>query len=114
MLSFKNKKYIVVLLPFLAVAETAYAQSSYKDILKLGCDSIAECVVRIIDFAITLAFPVAVIFIVYSGFLFVTAQGAPDKITNAKNTITWTLIGLAIAIGAKALSLAFVEFFSGL
>lgn len=43
---------------------------------------------------------VAVMFIVYSGFKFVTAQGNPDKIKEARNTFMWSVIGTLILLGA--------------
>ena len=48
---------------------------------------------------------VVVFFIIYSGFLFVTAQGNEEKITKAKQALTWTLIGAAILLlGLRRLS----------
>jgi len=49
---------------------------------------------------------VVVIFIIYSGFLFVTARGNEEKISEAKRALTWTLIGAAILLGANAIALA--------
>ncbi len=49
---------------------------------------------------------VVVFFIIYSGFMFVTAQGNEEKLTKAKNSLMWTLIGAAILLGANAIALA--------
>jgi len=38
--------------------------------------------------------------IIYTGFLFVEAQGSPEKITKAKKALTYTIIGAAILLGA--------------
>jgi hypothetical protein len=48
---------------------------------------------------------VCVFFIIYSGFLFVTAQGNEAKLTQAKNTFLYTVIGTAILLGAWVLAL---------
>ncbi len=48
----------------------------------------------------------AVIFIIYSGFLFVTARGNPTKLETAKQAFLWAAIGTAILLGAWAISLA--------
>ena len=49
---------------------------------------------------------VVVFFIIYAGFMFVTAQGNEEKLTKAKNSLMWTLIGAAILLGANAIALA--------
>ncbi|MBI4086552.1 hypothetical protein HY416_01065 [Candidatus Kaiserbacteria bacterium] len=41
--------------------------------------------------------------IMYSGFLYVTAQGKPDQITKATKAFTWTIIGAVIVLGAQVL-----------
>lgn len=43
----------------------------------------------------------AVCFVIYAGFLFVTASGNPEKLKIAKNTLMYTLIGIAILFGAQ-------------
>ena len=50
--------------------------------------------------------PIATLFLVYSGFLFVKAQGRPEELTKAKETFMWTIIGIAILLGAWVLSAA--------
>ncbi|KKU75485.1 MAG: hypothetical protein UY02_C0050G0001, partial [Candidatus Giovannonibacteria bacterium GW2011_GWB1_47_6b] len=61
-----------------------------------------------------LALPIAVVFIVWAGFLFVTAMGSPQKLETAKKTITWSIIGLLFVVGAWALAVAFQNFFKEL
>ena len=41
---------------------------------------------------------IAVIAIIYAGFLFMTSGGNEEKVTTAKKTLVWALIGLAILI----------------
>ena len=43
---------------------------------------------------------VAALFIIYSGFLYVKAQGKPEKIKEAREALTTALIGTAIILGA--------------
>lgn len=49
---------------------------------------------------------IVVFFIIYSGFLFVAAQGNDKKLQDAKNTFLYTLIGAAILLGSVALAAA--------
>jgi hypothetical protein len=44
--------------------------------------------------------PIVALAIIYTGFLFVEAQGNPEKITKAKKALTYTLIGAALLLGA--------------
>lgn len=41
------------------------------------------------------------IFLIYGGILFVISSGNPDKVKRAKNTVLFSLIGLALAILAN-------------
>jgi len=43
-------------------------------------------------------------YIVYTGFLFVSAQGNEQALRKAKDSLTWVLIGGAIILGATVLS----------
>ncbi len=60
-------------------------------------DSILTLVIRIGGIA-------ALFFLIYAGFLFLKAQGKPAEIEKAKNTFLYTVIGIAILLGAKVLS----------
>ena len=60
---------------------------------------------KIFDAIVKIAVPVSALFIVYAGFLFVTAQGSDDKITKARIALTNALIGIAIILGAWTLSM---------
>ena len=42
--------------------------------------------------------------IIYSGFLFVAARGNSEKLTKAKDTLLYTIIGAAILLGAWAIA----------
>lgn len=58
----------------------------------------------IIDFIVKIGAVIVVFFIIYAGFLFVTAQGNEDKISKAKTTFLWTIIGSLVLLGASTLS----------
>lgn len=47
---------------------------------------------------------VAVMMIMYAGFLYVTAGGDPGKIKTAHQALTWAVIGAAILLGAWVIS----------
>lgn len=59
-------------------------------------------VAAVIDMLLYVVGLIAIGFIVYSGFLFITSQGEPDNIKKARDTLWDALIGLAIAVVATA------------
>ncbi len=66
--------------------------------LRGGADDFSELVTVIAQWIFNLAIPIAVAMIVYSGILFLTAQGEPGKVTKAKDVLKWAVIGLAIIL----------------
>lgn len=65
--------------------------------------SFDQLISMLLDILIKVGSVLALVFIIYSGFLFVTAGGSEDQITKAKATFLWTIIGVAIVLGAKAI-----------
>lgn len=53
---------------------------------------------KIINVVLGVLGVVAVAVVIYGGFLFLTAQGDPGKIKKGKDSITWGIIGLIIAL----------------
>ncbi|MFZ2523065.1 MAG: hypothetical protein WAW92_01630 [Minisyncoccia bacterium] len=45
-----------------------------------------------------------VMYIIYAGFTYVTAQGNPKKIEEANSRLLWSLIGAGVLLGAVAIS----------
>ncbi|HEY5550157.1 MAG TPA: pilin [Candidatus Saccharimonadales bacterium] len=56
---------------------------------------------RIINVISVIVGVVAVIMIIYGGFRYITSGGSPEKVTGAKNTILYGLIGLIIVALAQ-------------
>lgn len=46
----------------------------------------------------TILMGLSVLYLLYSAFLFMTAQGEPDKITEARRTLTYALVGIGLAL----------------
>jgi len=66
----------------------------------LGSTTLCGFVKNLVQAAITIFIPVAVLFIIWSGFQFVFAQGRPKELQKARRNFYWTIIGLAIFLGA--------------
>ena len=117
MLNFKKTilATIAVFTVFFMFAQHASAVSISIDLgkmLELGCKSFSECIKVTLEAVVKLAFPVAVMLIIWSGFLYVSAMGNPEKIKRAHKMLLWTIVGLVIIVGAWALAVAFQNFFN--
>jgi len=58
----------------------------------------------VLNIVLDVGVPIVTLAIIYAGFLFVQAQGNPEKLTKAKNTLLTVLIGAALLLGAYVLA----------
>lgn len=86
-----------LLLTALIVVSPVFAQSA--DVSK-----IQSFIQNIIQIFVTLAGLVATAFLVWGGFRYMTSSGNPEALDNAKKTVMYSAIGLAIVLGAYVLS----------
>jgi hypothetical protein len=66
----------------------------------LNAKTFSDLVASIAKLAAEIGIPIAAIFIIYSGLLFVTARGSEDQLKKAKTNFMWAMIGTAILLGA--------------
>lgn len=66
--------------------------------------SVEEFLLAILEIFIILATPLIVLFIIYAGFLYVTARGNTEQVGQATRALTYAIIGGVIILGAVALS----------
>ncbi len=69
-----------------------------------GTTDIRITIARVIRVALGLLGTVALLLVLYAGFLWMTASGDEDKIARAKKTLTGAVIGLAIILSAFAIT----------
>lgn len=67
----------------------------------LKAKSIGQLFADIIQVIIIFATPIIVLFIMYAGFLYVTARGNADQIKKAHSALLWAIIGGVILLGAE-------------
>lgn len=70
--------------------------------LKAG--SITELISAVLHGIVQLGSILLVLALVYVGFLFVAAQGAEEKIRDARNALLWTVVGGLILLGAETIA----------
>ncbi len=103
----KLKLKALVLITFL-YAPNAFAQpgptgSSVQLENPLKVDSIEELLYEILQIFIVIATPIVIFFIIYAGFMYVTARGNPANLEKAHRALIYALIGGVLIIGAVAI-----------
>ncbi|GMU74394.1 MAG: hypothetical protein AMXMBFR44_5910 [Candidatus Campbellbacteria bacterium] len=90
---------------FLPIVSLAQNPSTIKNPLEgKGIDDIPALITVIVGAVMTIGYYIVVVFIIYAGFLFVTARGDEKKLGDAKKTFLYTVIGATILLGASILS----------
>lgn len=103
----ENKKLLVrkIFTTILSFAPLAVlAQTTFGVTNPISADDFPGLLKLIIDIVIKIGMPIVVLSIIYTGFLFIKAQGSPAGLKAAKEALIGTLIGAAIILGAYAIS----------
>lgn len=97
-----------LLFPFtISHAATGGNPGGFKN--PIGFNTLKDFLLALLKVIITLAFPIIVLAVVYTGFLFVTSRGSEEKLKTAKKALVWTLIGAMIVLGAFVIANAIKE-----
>jgi len=70
----------------------------------IASTTIEALIASILKIIIAVGTPIAILFLIFSGFKFVMARGKPDGIKDAREMFIWTLVGIAILLGASLLA----------
>lgn len=79
-----------------------------------GGKALLDFIQLVLTLVTGIAAPFSGFLIVYSGFLFVTAEGDEGKLTTAKKYLTWGLIVAVLVVGLWALTELVINSFRGL
>ena len=63
-------------------------------------DGICELLQRILKILLAFGVPIAVLFLVYAGFLFVKARGNPKELIRARTNFKYVILGIMLFLGA--------------
>lgn len=86
--------------PFVACAEAVTLNNPLE---ASGITDIPSLLAAILAIVQIIAIPIVVLFIIYAGFLYVTASGKPDQIATAHRAVLYALIGAVLIVGATVL-----------
>lgn len=81
-----------------------YAQTKLRNPTPGAGYTLKDFILLLINIIQAVGIPVLVVAIVYVGYLFVTAGENEKKLTDAKRAIVWTLVGVAIVLGATVIA----------
>lgn len=84
-------------------------QSTFTLDPPVNVSSIQELLKNIASYIYGISLAVAVIMILYGAFQILTSAGDPKKATDGKNTIIYTIVGLAIVILATGIVSLVIE-----
>ena len=68
-----------------------------------GGKEVSTIVVDVINILLYVIGILAVVMIIFAGIKYATANGAPDKIKSAKDTLVYSIVGLIVAVFAFAI-----------
>lgn len=98
---------VYMLSPFIFInaADTdVKIETKIENPLRSDIDTIPKFIEAVINIVLVVGVPIVVLAVIYTGFLFVSAQGKPEEIIKAKKALIYTLIGAALLLGAFVLA----------
>jgi hypothetical protein len=70
----------------------------------IAFQSIQSLLLAILNVVMIMAVPIVVFFIIYAGFLYVTAKGNPEQLKLASKALMYAVIGGVIIVGSFAIT----------
>lgn len=93
-------------LPLLALAANSGSPSGVLFQNPISANTIPQLLGMLLKFAVRVATVIAVVYLIWSGFLFVKAQGKPEEIERAKRAFFFAVIGTMLMLGAEVIAQA--------
>ena len=87
---------ILMLVGLLAMPMVGFADT-------LPTYDVVDTLENIVNWFFTIAMIVAVMYLIFGGLAYITAEGAPDKLEKARKQVLFALFGTAIVLLANAL-----------
>jgi hypothetical protein len=97
------------ILPISAEDNVIKISTGIENPLGSNLKDIPTFIKKVIEIVLSVGIPLLALAIIYSGFLFIEAQGNKDKLEKAKKAILYTLIGGVLLLGAFVISEAIIN-----
>jgi cytochrome bd-type quinol oxidase subunit 2 len=66
-------------------------------------NSVENAINNVMNWFFVIVLIIAVIFLLWAGFLFITAGGDPDKVNTARQNVMYAMVGVAVAVLARGI-----------
>lgn len=76
--------------------------------------SLSQVLLNVVSIVRILLIMAAVLYLLYAGFMFVTARGEPGKIKKARNALLWGCVGIALILAAQVIVTSLQNTVSGI
>lgn len=70
----------------------------------LNVKSVCGLIESVLQALLVIGLPIAVLFLIFAGLKYVAALGNPGKISEANSNLLWTVVGIAIFLGAALIA----------
>lgn len=109
-MNYITSKFNLLILPITSLLCLPFSAGAANDQINsvalqnpLRVSSLEDLLVALLNIVVVIATPIIIFFIIYSGFMYVTAKGDTGKLTTAKDSLMYAIIGGVIIIGAVAI-----------
>jgi len=103
---------ISVLFFMLMIATVAVSAQGVTIDNPLAAGDIPTLVNKIADWLLGIGSIIAVIMVLWSALLFMTSGGSKERVTQARKTLTYAVVGLTVLLLAKGVTLLIKNFLS--
>jgi heme/copper-type cytochrome/quinol oxidase subunit 2 len=101
----KIYKIALFILPIVIPVTSLFAADvGIKLVSPIQAKSTAEVLKAFFDILVQIGAVAVTLAVVYAGFLFVAAQGNPEKLNQARKTLFYTIIGALVLLGAQVIA----------
>lgn len=78
------------------------------------CDTgdLQQLVINVIQFLINISLIIAVVFVMWGGFLILTAGGSSERLGKGKKSITYAVVGIVIVLVSMSMIKIFLDLFT--
>ena len=104
---------LIFFLFFAIMANVALAQVTIDNPLGSGGKDIPTLISTIANWLLGIGIAISTIIILWAAFLFMTSGGNKDRVTQARQTLWYAIIGLAILLIADGVALLIKNLLSG-
>lgn len=104
-----NKKYFIFIIILAIIFSVGLISCATAKTVKLPDplggqgDDIPTLVGNVINYVLGIMGVLALVMFIYGGMTWMTSEGVPDKIRKGKDTLVWSILGLALIFFSYAL-----------